>query len=221
MGDQAEAYLRTHSGTILPSFPFPYAVDSQWAAFLNDRGWPAEAFMMLGIMKWNKREHPLTLIEAFRQPAERNVHLRLIFVGDCPVRLLVEQRLPGLKDHVNCPGYAPFSSLLRWYGLADVFMHRALDEPWGVSVNESLASGLPVLASADVGTEVDLMRPEGCGVELPAGDVPALAAAIERLLEEPGLRRCCVQAAREVAEAHDSTHTIKQVEAALACVCHG
>lgn len=233
VGEQAEAYLRTLSGTTRPSFPFPYAVDSQWfagcaaatrrhrAAFLSERGWPAEAFVVLGIMKWSEREDPLTLIEAFRQLAGGHSQARLILVGDGPLRPQVEASLAGLTDQVFCPGYAPYSSLPHWYGLADVFVHPAVDEPWGVSVNEALACGLPVVASTGVGAAAELLRPAGCGLEFPSGDAGALAAAIERLLQEPALRQRCAQAAREVAEAHDSAHAIDQFEAALACVRHG
>jgi glycosyltransferase involved in cell wall biosynthesis len=233
VGTQAEAYLRMLSGTTRPSFPFPYAVDGSWfaeragaagqqrAALLQEQGWPQQAFVLLGIMKWSEREDPLTLIEAVRQLLPRHPQLRLILVGDGPLRPQVEEAIVGLSDQVFCPGYAPYSALPRWYGLADAFVHPAVDEPWGVSVNEALASGLPVVASTGVGAAAELLRPAGSGLEFPAGDAVALAAAIERLLQEPSLRQRCTQAARAVAQGHDSARTIDQFEAALAWVRHG
>ena len=33
----------------------------------EDQSWPDDAFVVLGIMKWNHREDPLTLVHAFKQ----------------------------------------------------------------------------------------------------------------------------------------------------------
>ena len=233
VGEQAQAYLLRLSGTSRPSFPFPYAVDRAWFAsgaaasrrerqqFLGEQGWPAEAFVVLGIVKWTPREDPLTLIEAFRLLLTDHPSARLILVGDGPLRDQVRAALASLGPAVLCPGYVAYSSLPGWYGRADVFVHPAVDEPWGVSVNEALASSLPVVASSGVGAAAELIRPGGCGLEFPSGDAVALAQALERLLLDPALRQRYSRAAAQTAEAHDAGCSIDQFQAALACVQHG
>ena len=233
VGEQAQAYLLRLSGTSRPSFPFPYAVDTAWFArgatearqerqqFLAKQGWPADAFVVLGIVKWTPREDPLTLIKAFRLLLVAHPSARLILVGDGPLREQVRKALASFKHAVFCPGYVAYSSLPGWYGRSDVFVHPAVDEPWGVSVNEALAASLPVVASSGVGAAAELIRPAGCGVEFPAADPVALAQALERLLLNPMLRKRYARAAALVGEAHDAGHSIDQFQAALAWVQHG
>jgi DNA-binding transcriptional MerR regulator len=92
VGNQALAYLRELSGTDRPSYRFAYAVDNHWfasrsaversgrAEWLTERGWPADAFVVLGILKWTTREDPLTLVRAFAQLQRPCPRARLLLV---------------------------------------------------------------------------------------------------------------------------------------------
>jgi len=44
------------------------------------------------------------------------------------------------------PGYVDYSNLALYYGSAQVFVHMPQQEPWGISVGEAMACGLPVAA---------------------------------------------------------------------------
>jgi glycosyltransferase involved in cell wall biosynthesis len=57
-------------------------------------------------------------------------------------------------------------------------------EPWGLVVNEAMASGTPVLASDRVGSARDLIEPGQNGWIFPAGDVAALAATLQAALAD-------------------------------------
>jgi glycosyltransferase involved in cell wall biosynthesis len=71
-------------------------------------------------------------------------------------------------------------------------------EPWGLVVNEAFHQGVPVIASDAVGAAAGgLVRHERTGLIVPAGDVPALRAAIHRLHDDPALRRELGANARE------------------------
>jgi len=139
----------------------------------------------------------------------------MILVGDGPLRSEVTQHLLLLADRVFCPGYAAYSSLPFWFGIADVFVHPARNEPWGVSVNEALACGLPVVASDWVGAGVELVAPSGSGILFPAGDAEALADGLESLVLHPTLRADCVQRALDSGRAHASRATQDHLIAAL------
>jgi glycosyltransferase involved in cell wall biosynthesis len=70
-------------------------------------------------------------------------------------------------------------------------------EPWGLVCNEAMHQGTPVLASDAVGAVAGgLVRDGVTGVVVPAGDAPALRAAIVRLLGDPELRARLGVAAR-------------------------
>ncbi len=66
---------------------------------------------------------------------------------------------------------------------------RSFREPWGLVVNEAMNQSTPVIASEEVGAVAGgLVRHERNGLVVPAGDAPALAAALRRLHGDPGLR---------------------------------
>ena len=74
----------------------------------------------------------------------------------------------------------PYSQLPDWYGRADVFVHPAPDEPWGVSVTEALACGVPVIAAEGVGAASEMMQSNQsvlnqCVQVVPNGDYATLA----------------------------------------------
>jgi glycosyltransferase involved in cell wall biosynthesis len=187
VGQQAHAYLRFLSRTERPTYRFPYAVDNDWfasqsskarherASFLQQQGWPADAFVVLGIMKWTSREDPLTLVSAFAELCHRVPNLRLILVGDGPLRDDVYTACAPMRDRVCLPGYVPYSQLPVMYGRANIFVHPAPSEPWGVSVTEALACGLPVLAAEGVGAAHELLTTELCGSIFPNASSEALA----------------------------------------------
>ena len=201
VGEQAHTYLRTLSGVERPSHRFAYAVDNDWfasaaAAARADRpalfahlGWPEDAFVVLGILKWHPREDPLTLVRAFALLLSRCPLARLILVGDGRLREVVQADLAPLGSAVLTPGYVAYGELPRWYAMAAVFVHPSPDEPWGVSVNEAMACGLPVLAAHGVGAAHELIEPGISGSWVPDRDPYALATVLEQLCSDPALAR--------------------------------
>jgi glycosyltransferase involved in cell wall biosynthesis len=78
---------------------------------------------------------------------------------------------------------------------------KSFVEPWGLVVNEAMHAGLPTITSDAVGAAAGgLARHERNGLVVPAGDEGALAAALERLADDPALRaRLGAAARRDVA----------------------
>jgi glycosyltransferase involved in cell wall biosynthesis len=77
---------------------------------------------------------------------------------------------------------------------------RRFREPWGLVVNEAMNQRLAVIASDAVGAAAGgLVREGQNGLIVPAGDTPALAAAIGRLAGDAQLReRMGVKGAEDV-----------------------
>lgn len=175
---------------------FPYAVDHEAfaraaAASTPERaarreGWGARAEdrVALALAKFSEREAPWDLLEA--AGALAGAPIRWVLAGDGPERgrFAAEVARRGL-DRVVLPGYVPYPELPNVYAAADLFVHPAREERWGVSIAEALASGLPVVASSRVGAAFDLVRAGENGGIYPAGDSVALAAALERALAMP------------------------------------
>jgi glycosyltransferase involved in cell wall biosynthesis len=140
---------------------------------------PAEK-AVLAVAKLNPREAPWDLLRALpRLPPE----VRLLIAGDGPGRLETERMAAELgPGRVRFLGYVAYSDLPALYGAADLFVHPAREERWGVSVAEALACRLPVVASSRVGAAHDLLVPGENGWQYPAGDAADLAHRIGQAL---------------------------------------
>jgi glycosyltransferase involved in cell wall biosynthesis len=100
----------------------------------------------------------------------------LLCVGDGPLRPSLENR-----EGIRITGFrqpAQVAELMRREASAFVLPSRF--EPWGVVVHEAALSGLPVVCSDAVGASVELVQDGYDGFVYPAGDVEALAGALER-----------------------------------------
>ena len=81
-------------------------------------------------------------LEAFEAMRSVNAGVRLVFVGDGPMRESLEQRCPTAQF----AGTLSQSELARCYASADLLLFPSLTETFGNVTLEALASGLPVLA---------------------------------------------------------------------------
>lgn len=200
VGSLAGSYLQHVSAIQRPIYFFPYNVDNDWfshrsqqcaeqrQALLQGMGFTTDNYVVLGVLKWHQREDPLILIRAFRRLVAGNSRARLVLAGDGPLRAEVLQMLHGMEDKVYLPGYVPYSRLPELYAVADIFVHPAPREPWGVSVNEALACGVPVLLSSGVGAGKDLVETGRNGWIFPVGDCNALSQRLIELSRLPGDR---------------------------------
>ena len=85
-------------------------------------------------------------------------------------------KLPGFKQYDELPAY---------YGCAAAFVHVSLTEPWGLVVNEAMASGLPVVVSRRCGCAADLVEEGKNGFVVDPMDSDGIARALVAL-SRPG-----------------------------------
>lgn len=92
--------------------------------------------------------------EAFKKPWD------LVLLGDGELQgaLSVLRSSLGLTESIHLPGFKQYPELPVFYALAEAFVHVSVTEPWGLVVNEAMASGLPVLVSDRCGCARDLVR---------------------------------------------------------------
>jgi glycosyltransferase involved in cell wall biosynthesis len=57
----------------------------------------------------------------------------------------------GGVEGIVFAGFQQIDALPRWYAGAGAFVHPALEEPWGLVINEAMASGLTVICSRTTG----------------------------------------------------------------------
>jgi glycosyltransferase involved in cell wall biosynthesis len=144
-------------------------------------GIDAGSRIILSVTKFNQRESPWDLMRAYRLMPDNNSCLLLI--GDGEQRAALEEYASVQRNrHIIFAGYVPYQELPSLYGIADVFVHAVRNEPWGVSVNEALACGLPVVASSTVGAAYDLISSRVNGAIYEAGDPNDLRDKLNQML---------------------------------------
>lgn len=99
----------------------------------------------------------------------------------------------GLTHRIALAGEAAPARLRAIYGEADGFVLASHYEGYGMVFAEALAHGLPIVGCA--GGAVAETVPRDAGLLVPPGDDAALAAALRRVLTEPGLRTNMADAA--------------------------
>ncbi|MDO9438893.1 glycosyltransferase family 4 protein [Hydrogenophaga sp.] len=102
-----------------------------------------------------------------------------------------------LADRIVWHGELPGAALHAHYAAADVFVLPSLYEGYGMVVAEAVAHGLPVVCT-DGGALAHTL-PSGAGLQVKAGDVPTLQAALARIMGEPELRERLAAGARAAA----------------------
>ncbi len=144
-------------------------------------------FLFVGRLVAAKNVH--LLLDAFAAYRCRGGKRILKIVGHGPLEssLKVSAAQGDLANFVNFSGFQPYDSMPEWYARAGCLILPSNSEPWGLVVNEAMASGLPVIVSDRCGCVDDLVEDGRNGYVFPAGSPEALTArmlAIDALREE-------------------------------------
>jgi len=119
------------------------------------------------------------LLKAFERAVQVRRDISLTIVGDGPERTALATLITDdCRDRVSLLGPVPFDERVRVFADADVFIHPARHEGWGVVVQEALAAGMPVIATRQTGAAYDLIDPGTNGFLFDAEDEEALVSYI-------------------------------------------
>jgi phosphatidylinositol alpha 1,6-mannosyltransferase len=117
--------------------------------------------------------------------------VKVVVVGDGPAGKDLRRALPGALFL----GVRHGDQLARIFASLDIFVHTGAHETFGQTVQEALASGVPVVAPA-AGGPLDLVTPGVTGTLVPPGDAGAIADAVVALAADPIARKEYAEAAR-------------------------
>jgi glycosyltransferase involved in cell wall biosynthesis len=135
-------------------------VDNDYFSAASDaiRRGPGDYFLYVG--RFIPKKNLPTLLAAYELYRERTDRpWNLVLVGSGPqepelARFVATKRLEG----VVLAGLQQIEALPSFYANAGCFVLPSSIEPWGLVVNEAMASGLPVILSSKCGCRKDLLR---------------------------------------------------------------
>ncbi len=129
-------------------------------ASFNRRKYAVPERYFLSSTRFIPRKNLSRLIAAYAEYQGRTEHpWDMVILGDGELMLQVKRQLLDLdlEDHVHLPGFRQYEELPLYYGLAGCYIQASTAEPWGLAVNEAMASALPVLVSNACGCVPDLV----------------------------------------------------------------
>lgn len=191
VGAANRSYLLSLGCSAERMFHVPYAVDNHHfggpdvsravTELRRDLGLEPTDRVILFCGKLTRRKLPDILLEAWRHTNWPSVRPVLVFAGDGELRGLVSEAAAA-DERVRFIGFVNQSALPALYACADVFVLASQREPFGLAINEAMASGTAVIASDEVGAAADLVD-DDVGRVVPAGDVKALSKALVEVLQ--------------------------------------
>jgi len=196
IGSQNKKYYLMHGVKESRLIFAPYAVDNHRFQSIKVDGSSArqkweineKQAIILYSGKLIEKKRPIDILKAFHQLNDANT--TLFYMGDGPLRNELEGYicLHQVKN-VVISGFINQSEIGTIYSMADLFvMCSGIGETWGLSVNEAMNFGLPVIVSSTCGSSFDIVENNENGYVFEEGDIAALTDSI-RLIVNDELRR--------------------------------
>ena len=128
-------------------------------------------------------------VRAAKLISERRQDARFVIIGEDKSpqrshRKLLEDLIAelGLSENVTMPGW--HDDIPSVLSSVTLFVSAARSEPFGLSIVEAMAAGLPIVAAASEGA-LEIIEDGVSGKLVPVDDAESLAKAINDLLDDP------------------------------------
>lgn len=126
-------------------------------------GIPSNAFVLVFVGRVAMEKNISFLIELMPELKSLDRDVRLLIVGDGPMRSELERYAEnlGVENRVVFTGYIPPEEIPNVYHSSDLFVFSSLTETQGLVTLEAMAAGLPVVAVSAYGIKYMLQDAEG------------------------------------------------------------
>jgi glycosyltransferase involved in cell wall biosynthesis len=203
----------------------PHCVDNQrFIDFKNNSnkneirqklGIPPHKKVIICAGKYIDKKRPLDLLNALiLLPNYKDIFV--VFVGEGHLRSEMEQFISdhNLQENVLLTGFINQQLMPDYYCAADLYvMCSGMYETWGLSTNEAMCFGLPVILSDMVGCAYDLIKNNGFMFH--SGDYKMLSKQIDLIfsLPENEYKKMC-QNSSEIISHYNYENIIKGIKSA-------
>ena len=202
IGSRSEEFYLHYGVPREKLFFTPYSVDNDFFRESNIRarrtrkalkarlGFADNAKLILFAGKLIKKKRPLDLLRAYdeflREEGRANRRVGLVFVGDGILRNDLERYARERNLHgVRFVGFVNQSKLPSYFAIADLFvLPSGPGEVSPLIINETMASGLPIIVSDAVPSARDFVEDSKNGYLFQAGDIGRLSGLLRRLVND-------------------------------------
>jgi glycosyltransferase involved in cell wall biosynthesis len=165
---------------------------------------------LLFVAQWLPMKGVDTLRQSFTTLARRHPHLELVCAGTLLGSEDVLATFPDdVRNRVTVVPRVDRRALPGLYARADVFLFPSCYEGFGVALLEAMATRLPIVTTP-VGVALDALENGESALLVPKRDPDALVRAVERLMEDAGLRRRLSDGASQAARAYREADRLRQ-----------
>jgi glycosyltransferase involved in cell wall biosynthesis len=165
-----------------------------------DRGSPPLRILAVGRLVPDK--NLALLIEAFAAGGFSEGEAELELCGTGPLEGELRALAARLEVPVRFPGFAAPDELPAVYARADVLALVSTYEPFGVTVREAAAAGLPLICTERAGAAGDVAVDGENALLVDPSDPGAVGDALRRVVRDPGLRARLSAGSLAVTERH-------------------
>lgn len=144
-------------------------------------------------------KNQILLIDAFAAFQRQHDDAHLVIIGDGPERASLEQRIRDLSLGKSAHLVGTFDDTAPLYREFDIFVLCSRAEGTSMSILESMASGISIVAT-NVGGNPALLDGGSCGLLIPSENKDALVGALVRLATNETERAAFARAGRRRAE---------------------
>jgi glycosyltransferase involved in cell wall biosynthesis len=144
------------------------------------------------------RKRPLDVLEAYAEASKCVDDLWLVMAGSGDLERALRREIEHRKlERVRLVGLLPWDEMLDLYAASDIHLFPSVREPYGMVIIESLAAGVPVIATEEAGAAVDLIEDGTNGFLVRPRDTGGMARHIETFFSSrekaEGMRRAAFQ----------------------------
>jgi glycosyltransferase involved in cell wall biosynthesis len=161
------------------------------SALRADWGARDETLVLLCVGRLAAEKNLGLVVSTFERLVEANANVKLVLVGDGPLKASLEKKHP----EVVFAGFRTGEDLAQHYASADMFLFPSLTETFGNVTLEAMSSGLPVVAYRHAAA-AELIHSGVNGQLIEAGDTTAFERAAVQLAQMHALRSQMGQEAR-------------------------
>lgn len=220
----AAGVLQGVAGTLRRTVVIPHGVDEAFRKG-SRRPWPGvgvRPIQCLYVSNVAPYKHQWNVVRAVRLLREGGHAMRLVLAGDGgrgPAWRSLEAEVEASdsgREFVERLGAVEHKRVPELMAAADIFIFASSCENLPVTLLEAMASGLPI-ACSDRGPMPEVL--EDGGVCFDPESPESIAAAVERIIKDRGLRESIAMRAREISERYSWSRCAKETWQFLAETC--